>query len=214
MKFVVPKKENMPSGEFFDASWAYMSKNPFIREVYFKRLRMALDKAGDGQGYVLDIATGSGIILPSFKGRGKVVAIDIHGRMGEVAKFLEKEGIDNVMLVRASIEHLPFKRIFDFAFCLSVLEHIPDIDKVLEEVSSVTKQEGKIILGYPIESLLTNTAWKVLGIEDDIHDEHVTDHNKLRKSIKSRFKNSSKSKLPPLLPDLVSLYEVYSCDNS
>ena len=214
MKFIVPNKKNMPTGEWFDASWAYMSKNPFIREVYLKRLKMALKGAGDNEGYILDIATGSGILLPSFKGKGKVVAIDIHGRMGEVKEFLKKEGVDNVFLVRASIEDLPFKKSFDLVFCLSILEHMPDVGKILDEVSGTTKQEGKIILGFPIESLLTNTAWKVLGIEDDIHKEHVTNHNKLRVAIKNKFKNSKKSKLPPILPDLVSLYEVYTCQNS
>lgn len=80
------------------------------------------------------------------------IAVEIQAVFGEGAKkeFLDKKMCANLKKIQqGSITKLPFRNsMFDKVFCLSVLEHLSDKDKMetLQEFNRVLKSNGTIIL--------------------------------------------------------------------
>jgi len=77
-EFVIPQENSLNfAKQEDDASWAYKNKSSFIRNVYFKRLRMIMSLVDNSFNKVLDIGTGCGILLPSMSKIAKEVMLEI-----------------------------------------------------------------------------------------------------------------------------------------
>lgn len=105
---------------------------------------------------VLDICcrTGNGAIFFSQKRKIKLVCIDVSNRMLGIAKEkLTKEKAD-FDLIKLSNEAIPLPdEIFDNILSFETIEHMPDPENFLFELSRVLKPKGELILTTP------NTAW-------------------------------------------------------
>lgn len=215
MKFIKPNMNNLPSINKYDVSWAYKSTNPIVSYVYFQRLIKALSLVKEKEyKNSLDIGTGCGIILPTLSKFSKaVVGIDILDNLNHVKRFLEKEGVENATLIKTDIMKMEFRqKSFDLICCISVLEHIEDLDTVFENIRRILKDDGFLLFGYPIESFLTKLGFKYAGVEEDVEEQHISDYKKLREVIPKHFKIVRKLKYPSeILPDAVSLYEAVLC---
>ncbi len=100
---------------------------------------------------VLDVGTGTGILLPIIKEiigpEGGLWAMDFSFRMLEEAK--NREGITPEMLINASVEAIPFSpNIFDRVTCFSAFPHFPDKRRALSEMVRVLKEGGKIFIAH------------------------------------------------------------------
>lgn len=61
-----------------------------------------------------------------------------------------EHGIDPSHFYKAYGESLPFgDNIFDFAHCITVLEHVQDVSKCIDEMIRVVKPGGRIIINTP-----------------------------------------------------------------
>lgn len=115
---------------------------------------------------VLDAGCGEGVLSWYLAERGAMVtAMDISKpNLENARRFLEKKGVaDRVTLVHGDAEHMPFPDgSFDLVVSSHVLEHLPDFDKGLSEISRVTK--GRAIVALP--TCLNLAAASILGGAD------------------------------------------------
>jgi len=120
------------------------------RDKYWRRF--AVSKAALNRGEkVLDVATGTGKLALELADkvgeRGEVIGIDFCLEMLDKAKDnLRKAGCQNVALVQANAEALPFPDcIFDCATAGFVLRNVSDIEKTLQEMTRVLRPTGKLV---------------------------------------------------------------------
>jgi ubiquinone/menaquinone biosynthesis C-methylase UbiE len=64
---------------------------------------------------------------------------------------------------------------FDEIVCVSTLEHIPELDKAMEEMSRVLKVGGKAVLSFPVRNAITDRFYRLFGY--DPRKLHPSSHN-------------------------------------
>ena len=215
MKFIKPKiKQRM---DFEDASHCYYHKWFFIREVYFNRLKAGLKYLPSSKQRILEIGVGSGILLPSLdKNSSDVYGVDYREDFVKKAEDFCRKNRIKANLTRAEATNLPYDdNFFDAAICLSVMEHISDLDDALREAKRVIKPGGIFVVGVPIERFLVNTLFKIFGYAEEVKDYHINDYIKVREALKNHFTIEKSYKIPfNILPDSLSLYLVVKCRNN
>src|SRR5215510_12523886 len=103
-------------------------------------------------------------------GARDIVAVDLSAAV-EVA-FESTRGIENAHIVQGDIYHLPLRRVFDYAFSVVVLHHLPDPRAGFKSLVSKVKAGGRV------------SAW-VYGAENN---EWITRWiNPLRERLTSRM---------------------------
>jgi len=120
---------------------------------------------GTGQ-WVLDVGTGTGILLPLIKQvigpKGRLIGFDFSFKMLQKAKarpcFGEKA------LVSATVDSLPFHSdLFDRIICFSALPHFPNKLKALLEMVRVLKIGGILCIAHLKSAEELNEFHKHLG---------------------------------------------------
>ncbi len=114
------------------------SKKRFLGETKWKSEDLCAGEwvldAGCGNGRFLEIAT---------RGEAEVVGVDLSNAIDAAASILKER--KNLHLVQASILNLPFKsNIFDKCYCIGVIQHTPDPEKVIRELPRVLKPKGEL----------------------------------------------------------------------
>lgn len=100
---------------------------------------------------ILDIATGTGRFAISMARCGaEVYALDSSLLMLEKAKKkINRMELDKISLISGDACNIPFEdNLFDGCTCINALNHIPDYEKVLNEVSRVLKSNGFFIANF------------------------------------------------------------------
>lgn len=149
MVFFGEKMEDLR--DYFDlhaSSWDEMLR-------YHERASDLLDVVswfGLAEGdWVLDVGTGTGILLPLIRQaigpKGILVGFDFSFKMLEKAKLRPCPGVK--ILINATVESLPFQSgIFDQIVCFSALPHFPDKLKALLEMVRVLKGGGDLSIAH------------------------------------------------------------------
>lgn len=221
MKFIEPvfkRKYFIPPGkgdDWPDASWAYYSKNPIIRYVYFSRLKESLkmiDNHNKNQE-ILDAGTGCGVLIPSLAQYGKVYAVDVYPKFLNKAKELSKTYNIKPEILKADITNLPFPdNKFDTITCISTLEHIRDLDKAFNELRRVLKKKSVLIIGLPIEKFFVKSIFGLFGITEKKDRGHYSHYTTVEKKIRMYFKLGGGKKIPfNFLPHSLNLYKIFKC---
>lgn len=146
----------------FVARYPAQPATAFLRSIEIDRLASAMDVEGLG----LDLGCGDGILTDIlFKRAGKtprLVGIDIDPLETEAAAaypFYER------------IHTCPANAIpepddtFDYVVSNSVLEHIPDLESVIGEVSRVLKPGGRFFFTVPGPGFHENLRGSVIGVD-------------------------------------------------
>lgn len=112
---------------------AYILENIGHRPAVDPRGRRVLD-VGCGGGYLSEELAGAGL---------EVTGIDLSHRSIQAARnHAQSQGL-RIEYLPAAAEALPFAEAsFDFICCCDVLEHVPDPDVVIREISRVLKTGG------------------------------------------------------------------------
>jgi ubiquinone/menaquinone biosynthesis C-methylase UbiE len=102
----------------------------------------------------LEIGCGTGRFTAPFAAKGiNLVAVDISDDMLAATrhKLQQRSGSDReVQLLKADARALDFPSAeFDVVFSFNVINHIPQYEKVIEEVARVLKPGGYFIVGFP-----------------------------------------------------------------
>jgi SAM-dependent methyltransferase len=108
--------------------------------------RFEMDK-GKVKHPVLDLGCGDGFFAETVFGHLET-GIDLDA--GEVGRAVKRGAYDQALVVSAT--DMPFKKnSYNTVISNCVMEHIPDIDKVLSEVKRVLKPGGRLITTVPSE---------------------------------------------------------------
>jgi ubiquinone/menaquinone biosynthesis C-methylase UbiE len=126
-------------------------------------------------GLVLDVGCGTGLFFSHVSmNAAKIVGVDISKKLLQ-AKDRAKT-LDNVSLVQADADHLPFvDELFDAAFAFTVLQNMPKPSETLGEICRVTRKGAVVVVSAlkkvfskdMFEQLLLQGGLKTLSIEDE-----------------------------------------------
>lgn len=179
MRFVLPKDIVVTSKD--DNAIRLFSKISLIGWLYKQRYVQTADAIGaQAHSRILEIGCGSGILYPTLKNSGLYVGLDLHSRLNLVKEKLGGE------YVKADMLHLPFRKKFDCIICLSVLEHIREIDSALNEVGKVASGKALLIFGIPHDNMLVK-AWFWLKKSPALNT-HINSRKRLVNIIGKHFK--------------------------
>jgi ubiquinone/menaquinone biosynthesis C-methylase UbiE len=140
---------------------------PLTARLYRARLHLAGTLLGTGPyESLLEVGYGSGIFLPELARRtGRLAGVDIHGKSERVAEMLRGLGIE-AELREASLFELPFRADeFDALVCLSVLEHVTELEAALGEFARVLRPGGVAVFGFPVRNVVTDTFFRAVGYD-------------------------------------------------
>jgi len=98
-------------------------------------------------GVILDVGCGTGLFFSHLTKKVEtVVGLDISHELLLQAKKRAR-GIDNVFLIQADADYLPFRKdFFSFVFAFTMLQNMPKPIETLKEIKQVTKSEGFIVI--------------------------------------------------------------------
>jgi SAM-dependent methyltransferase len=184
---------------------------PLTRHVYTRRLQLVCDLLEDGPfENLLEIGYGSGILLPELSQRcRRLVAADIHRQFDQVYAMLEAEGVV-ASLHYGDVRGLPFQDgEFDAVVCVSVLEHLVDLDAAVGEIRRVLRPAGTAVIGFPVRNGITSAFYRLVG-----HDPikiHPSSHRDILAAIGGGLHTEECVIFPRFLPVDLSMYVACRC---
>jgi len=186
---------------------------PLTRGVYRKRPAMMVDLLGETQyAALLEIGYGSGILLPELsRHTRRLVAIDLHEKPAAVDAMLKREGV-RAELLTANLYAMPFADgSFDALFCMSVLEHLTELDRALNEFVRVTRPGATLVFGFPVRNLVTDAFFRLAHF--DPRAIHPSSHRDIERAIAAnpRLRLDRRVLLPRFLPADLALYDTCRC---
>tara|TARA_B100001769_G_C22096728_1_gene591769 strand:+ start:959 stop:1651 length:693 start_codon:yes stop_codon:yes gene_type:complete len=98
---------------------------------------------------ILDIGCGGGILAENLAKNGaKVTGIDASNKTIQIAKNHAKENKLNIDYLNTSLEeHIKQKKLkYDAIICFELIEHVPDQNKLVQDISSICKKDGKLFM--------------------------------------------------------------------
>lgn len=128
----------------------YESKCYLARNLYWNRIKTAINFAEMHDNHtLLGIGCNRGQLLQSIRNENKkckLWGIDIEPRITSLK-------IDNCDFHICDIKKTPFENEqFDTIIALSTLEHVPDLDPAIKEISRILKPNGFVIMSSPTET--------------------------------------------------------------
>jgi SAM-dependent methyltransferase len=179
--------------------------------VYRRRLRMILELLGPGPvDRLLEIGYGSGILLPELSRRAKSLdAVDRHEQVAGVSIMLEAMSV-KATLRSGDVLSLPYPDgAFQAVVCVSVLEHLAELDGACAEIERVLSPEGIAVIGFPVANLLTSGLFRWLGYR--AREIHPSSHGEILRALRRRFQIRRLLHLPRALPVSFGLYVACQC---
>ena len=132
--------------EFFDMcapEWdADMIRNDEI-------INIILDNAKVCEGKdVLDVACGTGVLIPDYLGRNvnTVTAIDLSPEMVKIAKGKFRQ--ENVQIICGDVETEEFERKFDCIVVYNAFPHFPEPKNLIKVLASHLKEGGVLTVAH------------------------------------------------------------------
>jgi ubiquinone/menaquinone biosynthesis C-methylase UbiE len=130
-------------------------------------------------GSVLDVGTGTGVMLPYILERvgngGNITAVDLSGKMLQIAR--SKYGAGNIRYVCGDVLNVGLPQsYFDYILCYSVFPHFAEKQAAISKLGALLKTRGKIVICHSqsraaINMLHKNTSGPVS--EDDLPEMAV-----------------------------------------
>lgn len=201
--FYLPPKDTLETMGSDDPLWYYY--HPLVGFLYRARIKQALSLLSPPYGSILEVGYGSGILMPTLMTIGKSVSgIDIDSDPERVKSNLEKIGV-YVSLKRGDVCEADYPdESFDLVIAISILEHLNNIERLINKVFCLLRPGGHFLVGMPRIGNLMEFAFCVLGYNAKKH--HITNYMQFLK-ISCRFFNLVSSKrIPPWTPMFAGLY--------
>jgi ubiquinone/menaquinone biosynthesis C-methylase UbiE len=196
----------LKSENFLELEKLYDTRNPFVRNIFWGRIRSAISLAQiNDDSILLDIGCGAGHLLRSIRHANKLC--ECWGTDIVESKIAET---GNCRFQLADARSLPFAdNYFSIVFSLDIFEHIKDVKSAIAEVHRVLMPGASAILSGPTEtrfyrfcrSLLSSHLGKrphsyepVTRRENDYHYHTIYDLEKI--FIECGFRQLERKRLP------------------
>jgi SAM-dependent methyltransferase len=207
MKLVLPPAGTLkPNNEHDPLPYYY---RPLLGWIYRQRLQMGLDLLPHGGKRVLEVGVGSGILVPTltarfpvYTGADLVLADDLPPLVapGCQAQFVRADLLAPADLPAAS---------FDAVVCLSVLEHVADVEGAAAALARALVPGGTLVAGYPMVNRLMAGFFRAIGFAD-IEAHHVTAPLAIDRALRHVLRPVARTSIPPFLPIPIALYQCTS----
>ena len=152
--------------EYFDQLAPTWDQELTTREK-LKSLSNVVKELGIKHGYyVLDIGTGTGILLPfliaELGNEGKIVALDFSAEMLCQAKAKNFQPI--VDFAQADVLAIPLADdSVDLAMCNSAFPHFDDKVRALKEITRVLRNNGRLVICHTMSRAMINQLHQSIG---------------------------------------------------
>jgi len=136
----------------------YYEKARLFRWWHRNRFSKALNliTSTKGSSLILDIGCDGGMFTQMLTQHGEVIGLDISQSFIENAR--RRYRTPHFLICDA--QNLPLREsIFNIVTCLELLEHVPNPERVIKEVSRVLRSGGELILSVPNEE---NFLWRII----------------------------------------------------
>ena len=203
----------LPEKKFYKEAWhdeeldllSRLVYHPIYGFLYRHRYKIAFSLIPECTR-LLEIGCGHGLLLPSLiKKAQKVYALDAHPYLGKVHEIMSKNGHNEIVFNRGDIINLPYKDgSFDCVVCISVLEHMVEIEKAVFELWRVLKKNGKIIVGFPVKNSVTKFLFRLINRDDD--RIHPQDQTSIISALNRKLKTQTSRIFPSLVPISLTFY--------
>jgi SAM-dependent methyltransferase len=182
---------------------------PFLGHLYRKRLQMALDLVPKGGKRVLEVGVGSGILVPTLTaGFPDYLGVDLV--LADNLRTLVASGCQ-AEFARADLmaaSDFPAEQ-FDIVVCLSVLEHIADVDGAATALARTLARGGTLVAGYPMVNGLMAALFRAIGFEG-IENHHVARPVTIDRALRRVLRPVARKAFPPFFPVPTALYQCTS----
>ena len=120
----------------------YTTKNSNVINIILDNAEVCAGKD------VLDVACGTGILIPDYLDRdvASVTAIDITPEMVEIAKGKYRQ--ENVRIICGDAAETDFGQLFDCIVIYNALPHFPDQEQLISHLSSLLKKGGILTVAH------------------------------------------------------------------
>ena len=195
-RIVIPPRGSLPK-TYEDDPIVYYHR-PLLGRLYRARLELACRLLGPGPfESLLEVGYGSGILFPELARRTRrLVGLDVHAREADVAESLRRLGVE-AELHRGTLYAMPFAEgEFDALTCLSVFEHLTDLDGALDELRRVLHPGGVAVLGFPVRNPATDAFFRLVGY--DPRELHPSGHKEILAAVRRHpaFELEREARLP------------------
>ncbi len=145
-----PKPENLPkyyeSQDYIshtdEKRGLFSSLYQFVKKWSLHKKTKLIFEQNEGTGSLLDVGAGTGDFLKIAKEKGW----QVHGMEPNknASKLASKKGIE----LKSTLNDFAGKK-FDVVTLWHVLEHIPNLDETILQLSNLVKQDGTLIIAVP-----------------------------------------------------------------
>ncbi len=196
------------SFDVLDTKYIYKDPHSLVGRLFWSRLTTTIDYVykNNIEGDVLEFGCGSGLIIPTLsKTFKRVVGIDINIKDALTVK--NAMVLDNVELVQDNILNYNPTAKFDLIIANDVMEHIFDLETVIEHLHGLLTNDGHIIISVPTESLLYRFARLMLNVKKPTDHYHTADA--IIKKMEDSFSTRGIKYLPINKLKTLSFFAVY-----
>lgn len=132
-----------------------ISENRFYKATNWKKSELK-------NKLILDVGCGSGRFSEiALEAGANLIAIDYSNAVKSA--YTNLGSYTNFSVIQADIYNLPFKNeVFDYVYCLGVLQHTPNVKKAFDKLPLMVKPEGKLCVDYYWKRFLTMMHAKYL----------------------------------------------------
>ncbi len=204
MKFKLPPRKALVWTNYEDPIKYYYY--PFIGYFYRKRVQTVLNLM---KHYffntLMDVGYGCGILYPTLKRHAKeLYGVETHGKEKEVTESMKRLGVDVNLIPGSVLDLSKIKKKFDALLLVSILEHIKDIDKAVDELASIHTDKGMIFVGSPVKNKITDAIFTLFGFDYEKH--HPSSHRDILRALSKKYKILKLRTFPKHVPLDYALY--------
>lgn len=179
---------------YFEAEFSKKSSYELLawKKSYIRRITDNLLKDNFKGKTMLDIGTGSAYVTIEMAKLGlKIIALDLSEvAIDNIKRYKSQYNLNNITTILASADSLPFiNNSIDYIVANSILEHIPNETKAINEWKRVLKPRGRMMITVPLKY---RYVWPFLWLINYIHDRQI---GHLRRYDLNDLKNKFKLKI-------------------
>lgn len=192
---------------------AYFATSGLSRWLFWRRLKWAtreIDRTASNSAHqvALDFGCGFGLMLPHLRSHySRTVGIDLFPSLAQEfmlrwdkspqAKNMSTETAHELTIV----DHLEKSQLapgsVDLIVALDVLEHFESLDEIVDQLTSLLKPDGKLLVSGPTETWLYKLGRRMVGFSGDYHHQTIYD---VHAALARKCSIDSMASLPPCIP--------------